>query len=448
MSLVRNSLWSLVGSVLPAVLAIPSAGLIARELGAERFGLFLLLTALVACAGVLDGGVTNAVTRLAAQRARQAQPLSELLGTGLLAVLACSLPVLAVVAWWQADVVLLVTSSALLRLELAGAVMPLAALVVLQLLVFVCYGLLEGLQRFRRLAWVKLANGVLAAVWPAAYVLMADHGTLGGVFWALVLARVAGLLVLFGPALWQLPIARRHMRWCTPLARQMFAFGGWVAVSNVIGLVMNYGDRFVLSAVLGVQQASAYLAATEMIGRMAPVPAALSASFFTRVCEHPNDEATLRRATQLMVGASAALCAVLGLWGDVLLKLWLGSAFQPESVVLLRILLLGFMLNALAHLPFAQLRAGGHSRATAMLHAIELLPFVVMLYVMVRLGGPTGAALAWVIRMGVDLVALLLMNRVMRRRANTLAGTGTGTGTGTGVGVGVGTSARAAHGAR
>jgi O-antigen/teichoic acid export membrane protein len=407
------------GSLLPTALAIPTAGLIARALGAEGFGLFLLLISLLALASVLDGGVAQAVTRLAAQRASRPQELGELLTTGLLAVLAWSLPVLAAVAWQQAGVVALINPSQSLLPELKDALPPLAILIALQLVTVVFYGLLEGLQHFRQLAFIKLTNGVLAAVLPAVYVLTAKHATLDHVLWSMVLARLAGLLMLMGRTLARLSIMLSELRWSTPLAHRLFTFGGWVALSSLIGPIMNYVDRFILSSLLGTGQAAAYLAAAELVGRAAPVPAALSASLFPRLCADLNDHAAVQRATQLMIGSCAVLCALLALWGDVVLRLWLGHAFQPESIGLLRILLIGFLLNALAHLPFARLHAAGRSRTTAILHAAELVPFLGLLYALVQSWGPTGAAIAWVLRMGVDLLALVMLDRLGRRRGRT-----------------------------
>ncbi len=411
MSLVRNGLWSLAGSLVPAVLAIPSAGLIARALGAERFALFLLMLAVLAMSGLLGGGVAQAVTRQAAQRGDRPQDLGALLGTGLLLVLLGSLPVLAWAVWQQDAVVQLLHPSAPLRPEVAAALPLLAVLVLLQLMAVVCHGLLEGLQRFRRLATVKLANGMLAAVLPAAWVLLDAQASLGQVLAALALARLAGLLLLLGPGLARLPVSARRLRWHGGLARSQFAFGGWVALSNLISPLVQYADRFLLSSLLGAQLAAGYLAAAELVGRAAPVPAALSTALFSRLCANPHDPAARRLAAQLMLGACGAICLVLALWGDWVLALWLGRAHQAGSIDLLRILLLGFLLNALAHLPFARLYAAGHARATALLHAAEILPFLGLLLALVLAWGSTGAAVAWSVRMAADLLALLVLER-------------------------------------
>ena len=39
MSLLKNSIWNFGGYIIPTIVALPALGYIARELGAERFGL-------------------------------------------------------------------------------------------------------------------------------------------------------------------------------------------------------------------------------------------------------------------------------------------------------------------------------------------------------------------------------------------------------------------------
>lgn len=63
MSLLKNSIWNFGGYIIPTIVALPALGYIARELGAERFGLFALCTAIVGYASIFDAGLTRAVIR-------------------------------------------------------------------------------------------------------------------------------------------------------------------------------------------------------------------------------------------------------------------------------------------------------------------------------------------------------------------------------------------------
>nr|WP_308437819.1 oligosaccharide flippase family protein [Acinetobacter seifertii] len=63
MSLIRNSVYNIAGFAIPTLIAIPTLGILARQLGVEKFGLFTLAFAIVGYASIFDGGITRAVIR-------------------------------------------------------------------------------------------------------------------------------------------------------------------------------------------------------------------------------------------------------------------------------------------------------------------------------------------------------------------------------------------------
>jgi O-antigen/teichoic acid export membrane protein len=63
-------------------------------------------------------------------------------------------------------------------------------------------------------------------------------------------------------------------------------------------------------------------------------------------------------------------------------------------------------VNGLAAIPFALIQGAGKPRITATLHMVELPIYLVVLFVCLHRYGITGAALAWSLRMLVDLVLL------------------------------------------
>jgi hypothetical protein len=198
--MVRSSLWGLAGTVVPAALATSSAGLIARALGPEEFGLVLLLVGLLAVAGMLDGGV----------------------------------------------------------------------------------------------------NGVLVAAIPSAFVLWAEHITLGGVLVSMVLARIAGLLILLGLPMSRLSSRSSQLRWNSSLAQVLF--------TRRLGCAEQpHQPDHELCRPLRPQQPTGRTSDRWLLGRAAPVPTALSAALFPRLCANLDDQAAVRRAAQLMVGVCVAL---------------------------------------------------------------------------------------------------------------------------------------------
>jgi O-antigen/teichoic acid export membrane protein len=79
------------------------------------------------------------------------------------------------------------------------------------------------------------------------------------------------------------------------------------------------------------------------------------------------------------------------------------------------------LLNCIAFIPFALVQGAGRPDLTAKLHLAELPVYLAALYVLVRLYGIEGAAIAWTGRVAVDAAALFLFaNRLLVRQSRFL----------------------------
>lgn len=84
------------------------------------------------------------------------------------------------------------------------------------------------------------------------------------------------------------------------------------------------------------------------------------------------------------------------------LMLWLGPAFAAQSAPLLRWLTVGVFISCLVQVPFALIQASGRPDITAKLHMLELVPYLLILWMLVGKAGITGAAVAWTCRVTLD----------------------------------------------
>jgi O-antigen/teichoic acid export membrane protein len=84
------------------------------------------------------------------------------------------------------------------------------------------------------------------------------------------------------------------------------------------------------------------------------------------------------------------------------LRWWISENFAHESHLTAEILLVGTWINGLAMLPFTLLQGRNRPDVIAKLHALEILPFIVVLWLCIKTMGQSGAALAWCIRVAAD----------------------------------------------
>jgi Na+-driven multidrug efflux pump len=88
------------------------------------------------------------------------------------------------------------------------------------------------------------------------------------------------------------------------------------------------------------------------------------------------------------------------------LAIWINPEFASQSLAIVCILALGIWINSMALVPFTFLHANGATKTTAIFHMIELALYILVLYYFVHIWGLVGAALAWVLRISLDLVLL------------------------------------------
>ncbi len=419
-SILHNAGWNLLGNLMPMLTGLLAVPYLVKQLGTERFGLLSLGWILIGYFGLFDFGLGRALTKMVAERwrgGRDDPALESLCSTGLAMGCAAGLAGGVLVALGAFSSALWFTgwSPALLdetrsALVIVGAgVLPTVGAAVLR-------GVLEGYQRFKGLTAIRVPAGVLLFAAPclSAYFtprLDAAVAALTLTRWLMWLAH--GLMCRTSV---RLSVAAVQRQWVMPLLR----FGGWLTVSNVVGPVIVYLDRFIIGALLPPNQLAYYAAPFEMVSRLLVIPMSLTGALFPALASAQSRDGpqarALRRQAFLLTGAIVLPAALIGgLAAAPLLRLWLGEEFAQHGARAMQILLIGFAFNALAQIPMVAMHGHGLARQTATLHLVELPLYALFLYAMVQGHGLEGAAAAWSARGALDMIALSCLLRRAER---------------------------------
>lgn len=421
MRIARHSFYNLLGLGLPLLLALVSIPALLALLGAERFGWLTLLWALVSYLGLLDLGLSRALTQqlaaaLGGQRDDEAGAilgttlgLVALLGTlgGLVMVLFASrLP-----AWLPHAAE---PDRLIVALRWMGLALPFTVLTA------VLRGALEAAHAFAAINLVRLPLGLwtFAGPWLVASFWGPDLGAIAA---ALAIGRLAGLLA--HAALVARAFGRLRGRWRWESRRHVLLLkaGGWLTLGNVIGPLMGYADRFFIGLTLSGAAAAYYAAPQELVTKLWIIPGALTAvllpAFAARVGTGRQESWELfDRSVELLALVLLPLTLGLALFSRELLGWWLGADFAGHSAPLLPLFAAGILINCLAHVALAWLHAAGRFRAPALLQLAELPLFMALLWGLSSRWGLQGAALAWLSRMTLDAICLFVMCRLERAR--------------------------------
>ncbi|MGH8211223.1 MAG: flippase [Steroidobacteraceae bacterium] len=417
MRLAGNILWNAAGIGLPLLVGVAVVPAIVRGLGTERFGFLSVIWMMIGYFSIFDLGLGRTLTKLAADRlgAGREHEVASLTATTVIMVVVSSVLVSAAVASsasWLAHRTVGV-SPALIP-EATSAILWLAASLPFVLLATVLTGLLEAYQRFAAISAVRLPLGILVLAAPLAVLPFSRH--LGVITAVLAALRVLNAVALVWLTLRVVPPLRNEaLRFRRELVKPLLSFGGWLTVSNVVGPMMVYFDRFMIAALLGSAAIAYYTVPYDVLNRLLLFPQAIQGVLFPNFAMLRAQNAP--RAVALFARSSATnmLLMVPPLFATLLfayqgLDWWVGASFARNSTQTAKILVVGVLVNAMARTPFVFVQGAGYAKWTAILHLMELPFYAAVLWSLLRGGvGIEGAAYAWTGRIVIDAIVLYVM---------------------------------------
>ncbi len=408
MSLRRDTAYNLFGNAIPLIAAVFAIPYLLTRLGNEGFGLLALIWALIGYFGLFDLGIGRALTyEVSRRRPIDADDvLNRCIKAGLTLTLITGviggLLVLFLVApfsatWFK------IGSELRADAQIAFGIVALA--IIPTTLTSGLRGVLEGYGRFYESNITKIAIGTLMFVLPV--VAVANQGV---ELKTIAIYLVLGRYLVCAFAIYQIRknlfnTIKFNIRDVLPLLN----FGVWVTISGLVSPLMVYGDRFFVSAAVGVQSLPLYAIPQEGLQRMLLIPAALVAALMPRMTII-KDVSKLREMYAKNLSRIAIImlpvCVISALAADPILTHWISSDFARKTISIVYVLCLGLWFNSMAQLSLTLLYAVGQPKLVAITHLLELVLYIALIAVLSQELGIFGAALAWSIRVTIDLMLL------------------------------------------
>jgi O-antigen/teichoic acid export membrane protein len=406
--------WNVLGQILPLGVAFLAYPILLHRTGVERLGLLTLAWSLIGYLGLLDFGLTRVLARrVAAAHGRQTLAQEVPLVHAVLAI--CLSAILALsflgIAWHPGGIPGMQVPDGLWH-EASAALPWLLIALPPTLLISLLTGVLEGCEEFKRLSLLRMAMGtwnyagpVIVSLWTPSVAMLIAAVAAGRWIGALAYLYAAGRIL---PGFWQVD-RMQPAPW--PALRSALKEGFWVAVSNVIGPIMMFLDRYVVAALLSLSMVAYYSTPYDAVSRVLIFPMALMGAVFPAFARlRDQSSAALPQAyvrtLRVTLAAMLPACTFIIVIAHDLLRLWLGDTFAARSEHVMQIFAVAMLVNALAHVPYGLLQSAGRSDLTAKCHLLELPVYALALLVLCREFGIVGVAIAWGLRVGIDLVLL------------------------------------------
>ncbi|MFT4113459.1 flippase [Silvibacterium sp.] len=428
MSLKRNTLYNLLGAITPMFVGMVTVPLYLKTVGDARYGVLGLVWLFLGYFGLFDPGISRAASYHIARlhKPEQAKERESVFWTALLVNIGFGLA--GGIAVYLAARPLFMSTFKMpesMRGEVMASLPWLAASVPVAIVTGVIGGALQARERFGSYNIVGVFNAIFTQAVPLAVAKL--HGPdLTWLIPAVLLTRMIGVIPNCVTLLKAMPLFQGG-GYDSKLVKTLFSYGGWITLTNLLNPILSSADRMLIGSVLNVQAVTYYQVPFNLVSRASVIPGSLQNSLFPKLSQTQTEE----ESNALAYNALAALTAVMtplciiGIAAmPIFMRLWIGHERAEHTWTIGVILLIGVWLNSLSYIPYGQLQAMEKPGVVAKFHAIELVPFLGVLWVGLHYYGLIGAAWAWTLRMAIDSILLFAVGSKIKGWPRVLVGLG------------------------
>lgn len=404
---VKGSLWTLAGQIAPLGVSLATTPFVIRMLGADGYGVLILIGLIPNYFLFADFGMSIASTKFGSEAyaAGDLEREGRIVRTSALIALAASLPIAAAMFLFSDAMLTLFKMPEHLRPE-AGVALKIASLAFVVNFLCTIFNTPQLTRLRMDLNTFINAGSRIAALIATPIVIYLGFGIIGAA--AVLLA--AGVINLASHLL----ISRRLLQNLFGLSidraafRPLLKFGGALVASGLASVLLINAEKGVLAATVSAK-ALAYYSVAFMLAFMATMLAsAMIQSLIPAFSQlqspekRPELEELFARSVTLNVVGMVPSLVFLMIIARPFFAWWGGEDFGRESTFPFYILLAGLLINIPSFIPYSVLMALGRSGAIAKLYWAELFPYLMLVFALTHFYGIAGAAAAWSLRVAAD----------------------------------------------
>lgn len=409
----KNILWNFLAQIIPLLIALITIPLIIKGLGVERFSLLTIIWAVIGYSNLFDFGLGRALTQLIAKKTalKDTQDITTLIWTSLFIVFALGL-IASCTLWMFTPFIIekILKVPTTFYKETIDSLYLLSLTLPMILLIVSIKGILEAYQEFVVLSLLKIPVVVFNYICPLLVLLYSKN------LFHLVILLVIGRVITFF----------LHVIACKKVVtdlfksikvelnyiKPLFSFGGWITVSNTVGPMVSYLDRFVLANVLSSLVVAYYTTPFDVISRMLIVSqSVVSVMFPAFSAEYCLDKKKAKilyfRAAKYILFIITIPSIIIFIFAHDGLSIWLNdSDFATKSYLITQILIVAVFFESLNNVPIGFIQGTGHANITGLILIFELPFYLMLLYLLTKHYGIIGVPLAYLCRCLFDTAIL------------------------------------------
>jgi O-antigen/teichoic acid export membrane protein len=416
---VKGSLWTLAGQVAPLAVSLITTPFVIRMLGAESYGIFILITLIPSYLGFADFGMGLASTKYASEAYGDGDLVREarIVRTAALIALTSSVPIALILFLFSSPIIGLFSVPDQMHGDASLALKLSAITFVINFLTNIFNT--PQLTRLR----MDLNTLVTAGFRVFGLILTPFAVYHSGILGAVTVLLISSILTLLGHLFFSQRLDR-HLFELTidrKIVRPLIKFGGALVGASIAAVLLVNAEKGILAANVSAAALAHYSVAFTLANMMALFSTAMVQSLVPAFSQLQSEEnrahlnSLYSRGIRLSLIWLVPALGFIAITGRVFFMYWAGKEFADESTLPLYILLVGIAFNVLAYFPAAVLISSGRADLFAKLYWAELIVYVALVWVLSSRLGAVGAAIAWSLRVTADAIIMFyLASRISR----------------------------------
>jgi len=406
--LLKNSAYNFAGSIAPLFVALFTIPFLVKGLGEEKFGILSLAWVVIGYFSLFDFGIGRTLTKIVAEKIglEEIGEIPGLFWTALfLMFLISSIGSIVLLFGSPYLVINIFNISKEYQEQSIYTFYALALSIPIVTTTAGLRGVLEAYQKFGMINLLRSILGVFTFVGPLICLIFTND-----------LFVIVLVLSLFRLIIWIFfyleckklnSIRNAEIKIVRNLIKPILKTSTWMSISNLIGPIILYVDRFLIGALISAVAVTYYTTPYEVVTKLLIIPSALASVLFPAISSNykTNPEYTNKLFSKSVKSIFIILfpiVLIISTFANEGLNIWLGKNFASSSTLVLQLFAIGIFLNSLAFFPFTYLQSIGRPDITAKIHLFELPLYLILMWYFIPKLGIKGAALVWLIRIFID----------------------------------------------
>jgi O-antigen/teichoic acid export membrane protein len=411
-TIAKNTLFNLIGYLIPILFAIGLIPLLLTGLGKERFGILNLVWIVIGYFSFFDFGLGRSLTKIVSEKIglNQLTQVPKIFWSSLILMFFISLLIsLLAVLFIPSLLNEYLNISENLKAETYEIFFMVSLSVPIITTSAGLRGVIEAYQRFDVVNVIRVFLGILTFLGPLIVLVFTNS-----LYWIVVFLIIVRLIVWLIYFFFNVKLNKeiiKEIKFNFASIKPLMRFGFWISIANLIGPLILYSDRFLIGAFVSAVAITYYAVPYEIITKLLIIPTALvtvlfpvfSISFAIKPDESKN---LLIRGIKYVFLIVFPIVVLVITFAEEGMTLWVGAEFSAKSAPILQILSVGILMNCLSLIPNIFFQGTGKPKIPTLINLVELPFYLLFMWLMIKNFNIIGAAVAYLIMAFLDAVAM------------------------------------------